>query len=112
MVQDFHLPPTGFGPGSQPQDDTLEYMPLPQDMRTYAPHIPEAEVSDPDALDLLGRVAAAARAGARRALICGGWAAPGGHWWRRFWGRARSRSGCAGSPRSQYRKACLPASGC
>lgn len=46
MTNPFMLPPTGFGPGSQPldhQDEALEYMPLPQDMRTYAPRIPEIE---------------------------------------------------------------------
>lgn len=46
MTNPFMLPPTGFGPGSQPldqQDEALEYMPLPQDMRTYSPRIPEIE---------------------------------------------------------------------
>ena len=46
MTNPFMMPPTGFGPGSQPLDHTdqeLEYMPLPQDMRTYAPRIPEVE---------------------------------------------------------------------
>lgn len=62
MVQNFHLPPTGFGPGSQPDEETLEYMPLPQDMRTYAPHIPETESGvDQTALAFLERVANAAR---------------------------------------------------
>ena len=40
----FHLPPLGFGPGSQPpadEDEALSYLALPQDMRTFAPHIPE-----------------------------------------------------------------------
>lgn len=72
MTNPFMMPPTGFGPGSQPpdhQDETLEYMPLPQDMRTYAPRIPEIEtLSDADlspALDVLHDVAvAAARIGA------------------------------------------------
>lgn len=47
---DFVMPPTGFGPGSQPlgEDDTLEYMQMPQDMRTYSPHTPEVE--DPNAV--------------------------------------------------------------
>ena len=47
----FHLPPIGFGPGSQPpgdEDEALSYLALPQDMRTFAPHIPE--VADPDAV--------------------------------------------------------------
>lgn len=46
MTNPFMMPPTGFGPGSQPldnQDEALEYMPLPQDMRTYSPRIPEVE---------------------------------------------------------------------
>ncbi|MFD1343858.1 hydrogenase expression/formation protein [Litorisediminicola beolgyonensis] len=61
------MPPTGFGPGSQPMeqgDEALEYMPLPQDMRTYSPRIPEierlAEADLTPALSLLGEVAAAA----------------------------------------------------
>ncbi|MDJ0823793.1 MAG: hydrogenase expression/formation protein [Paracoccaceae bacterium] len=67
MTNPFMMPPTGFGPGSQPldqQDETLEYMPLPQDMRTYAPRIPEVEaLGDSDlapALELLRAVALAA----------------------------------------------------
>ncbi|MDE4099999.1 hydrogenase expression/formation protein [Phaeobacter gallaeciensis] len=67
MTNPFMMPPTGFGPGSQPldqQDETLEYMPLPQDMRTYAPRIPDieplAENDLSEALDLLQDVAAAA----------------------------------------------------
>lgn len=46
MTNPFMMPPTGFGPGSQPLDQTdqeLEYMPLPQDMRTYSPRVPEVE---------------------------------------------------------------------
>ncbi len=62
MPNDFRLPPIGFGPGSQPEDDRLEYVPMPQDMRTYAPHIPETdERPDADALDLLSNVSQAAR---------------------------------------------------
>ena len=62
MVQNFHMPPTGFGPGSQPEDETLDYMALPQDMRTYAPHIPDTDDgADPDALAVLAQVAEAAR---------------------------------------------------
>lgn len=67
MTNPFMMPPTGFGPGSQPLDQTdqeLEYMPLPQDMRTYTPRIPEVEAfasadSSP-ALALLTEVAEAA----------------------------------------------------
>jgi hydrogenase-1 operon protein HyaF len=45
----FTLPPSGFGPGSQPDPDgELQYMPLPSGMRTYAPHLPQAD--DPAAL--------------------------------------------------------------
>ncbi len=62
MVQNFHMPPTGFGPGSQPEDDTLDVMPMPQDMRTYSPHIPDtAEEVDADTMQLLAHVADAAR---------------------------------------------------
>ncbi|CAN1531325.1 HupH hydrogenase expression protein, C-terminal [Paracoccaceae bacterium] len=44
MVSPFSMPPTGFGPGSQPDPDgELQYMPMPSGMRTYAPHIPDAE---------------------------------------------------------------------
>ncbi|MEL6517846.1 MAG: hydrogenase expression/formation protein [Pseudomonadota bacterium] len=64
MVSNFHMPPTGFGPGSQkPSEDDgeLEYMPLPQDMRTYTTHYPEVEVEDPTllapALALLAEIA-------------------------------------------------------
>jgi len=70
MPNDFRLPPTGFGPGSQPSPEEggdLEYMPLPEDMRTYAPHLPEVEVDDSltPALTLLARLSdAAAEVGA------------------------------------------------
>ncbi len=67
MTNPFMMPPTGFGPGSQPLDHTdqeLEYMPLPQDMRSYSPRIPEVEtLGDADlrpALDLMREVANAA----------------------------------------------------
>ncbi|MDF0595056.1 hydrogenase expression/formation protein [Psychromarinibacter halotolerans] len=67
MTNPFMMPPTGFGPGSQPldqQDEALEYMPMPQDMRTYAPRIPDIEGRGEDnlspALDLLREVAEAA----------------------------------------------------
>ena len=46
MTNPFMMPPTGFGPGSQPldhDDEKLEYMPLPQDMRTYSPSLPELD---------------------------------------------------------------------
>lgn len=44
MVSPFSMPPTGFGPGSQPDPaGELQYMPMPSGMRTYAPHIPDVE---------------------------------------------------------------------
>lgn len=67
MVSNFHMPPTGYGAGSQPPTEDgkeLEYMPLPQDMRAYSPHIPEVE-ADPalqPALTLLAEIAAGADA--------------------------------------------------
>jgi len=62
MVQNFHMPPSGFGPGSQPTDDTLDVMPMPQDMRTYSPQIPDAaDEADTDTLQFLSHVADAAR---------------------------------------------------
>ncbi len=63
MVNNFHMPPVGYGPGSQPEDEAeLEYMPLPQDMRTFSVHIPDVEDTGglAPAMDLLARVAAAA----------------------------------------------------
>lgn len=67
MTDSFMMPPTGFGPGSQPLesgDEKLEYMPLPQDMRTYSPSLPDIDAMEPSrikpALDLLANVAEAA----------------------------------------------------
>ena len=65
MIRDFHIPPTGFGPGSQPSEaegEELEYMQMPDDMRTYAPQLPMVEVDEAlaPALDLLREIAAAA----------------------------------------------------
>lgn len=67
MTNPFMMPPTGFGPGSQPldtNDEKLEYMPLPQDMRTYSPSLPEVDTLDRSeiapALALLTEVAEAA----------------------------------------------------
>lgn len=49
MVSPFTMPPAGFGPGSQPlPEDELQYMAMPSGMRTYQPHLPEAD--DPAAL--------------------------------------------------------------
>lgn len=53
------------GPGSQPEDETLDYLPMPREMRTWrAPILPEAEtVRDRVAARAwLGRVLDAARA--------------------------------------------------
>ncbi|MEH7827808.1 hydrogenase expression/formation protein [Gemmobacter denitrificans] len=63
MVSPFTLPPSGFGPGSQPDPDgELQYLPMPSGMRIYEPHIPTAD--DPaalaEALALLAELAAAA----------------------------------------------------
>lgn len=58
----FHLPPIGFGPGSQPDEDgELEYMALPSGMRTYSPHLPDIAdlTSVAPALATLADVAAA-----------------------------------------------------
>ncbi|WP_417808987.1 hydrogenase expression/formation protein [Thioclava sp.] len=64
MVNNFQLPPVGFGPGSQPPEEDgaeLEFLPMPQDMRTYTAHLPEVEVDDhlKPALDLLAEISAA-----------------------------------------------------
>ena len=65
MVSNFHLPPVGFGPGSQSdEDEELGYMQLPSGMRTYAAYLPEVEdaSSVAPALKLLSDIAAAAEA--------------------------------------------------
>lgn len=61
-MANFHLPPIGFGPGSQPDEDgELEYMALPSGMRTYSPHLPDVAdlPSVAPALATLADVAAA-----------------------------------------------------
>mgnify|MGYP001089827009 CR=1 FL=1 len=67
-MANFHLPPTGYGPGSQPSDTEgeLQYIAMPKDMRIYAPHIPEVEedVDLTPALDMLRQIAAACATGA------------------------------------------------
>ncbi|MFD2173765.1 hydrogenase expression/formation protein [Rhodobacter lacus] len=64
MVSNFHLPPVGFGPGSQPDEEgeELGYMQLPSGMRTYESHLPEVDDSTlvAPALALMARVAEAA----------------------------------------------------
>ncbi|PTV95492.1 hydrogenase-1 operon protein HyaF [Rhodobacter aestuarii] len=65
MVSNFHLPPVGFGPGSQPEEqEELGYMQLPEGMRTYESHLPEVEDSSAvaPALKLLSDIAAACEA--------------------------------------------------
>ena len=62
MVSNFHLPPVGYGPGSQPDPEDgneLEYMEMPGDMRVFEARIPMVEdVSDlQPALALLKHVA-------------------------------------------------------
>lgn len=45
-MKDFPIPVVaiGIGPGSQPEEDTLEYLPMPQGMETFrAPVLPEPE---------------------------------------------------------------------
>jgi len=64
MVQNFHLPPTGFGPGSQPESDDgaeLQFMALPSGMRTYSLSVPEMNPGSAlrPALDLLAEMARA-----------------------------------------------------
>jgi len=65
MVGQFMLPPTGFGPGSQPLDGDgeLAYMSMPEDMRTFTARIPDVAYDErfSPALTLLGTIAAAAR---------------------------------------------------
>jgi hydrogenase-1 operon protein HyaF len=43
-MKEFPIPVTMIGPGSQVEDETLEYMPMPQGMETFrAPVLPEPE---------------------------------------------------------------------
>ena len=61
-MSNFHMPPTGFGPGSQPDvDGDLEYLALPSGMRTYSPHLPDIDdlSSVAPALQTLADIAAA-----------------------------------------------------
>lgn len=65
MVNNFQMPPVGFGPGSQPDPDDgkeLQYMKMPQDMRAYSAHVPYVEATPElaPALALLAEIAAAA----------------------------------------------------
>ena len=48
MVSNFHLPPVGFGPGSQSdEDEELGYMQLPSGMRTYWRICPRSRTNPP-----------------------------------------------------------------
>lgn len=60
-MANFHLPPAGFGPGSQGTGEELDFMPLPSGMRTYAPHVPEVDpgAAPAPALALLDAIAGA-----------------------------------------------------
>jgi hydrogenase-1 operon protein HyaF len=53
-MKDFPIPVVAIGPGTQTEDETLDYLPMPKDMDTYrAPMLPEPE-------ELAGRDAARA----------------------------------------------------
>jgi hydrogenase-1 operon protein HyaF len=74
MVSPFTLPPTGFGPGSQPDpEDDLQYMPMPSGMRTYAPHIPHADdaAALAEAIAMLEQMAQACERAATGGLATG-----------------------------------------
>ena len=65
MAHSFMIPPTGFGPGSQPSEEDgtdLSYLAMPSGMRTFEPHFPM--VDDPakvrPAVEALQALAAAA----------------------------------------------------
>lgn len=65
MNRDFQLPPGALGPGSQPTSSDgaeLDFMAMPGDMRTYAPHLPTltADAALEPALQLMAEIAAAA----------------------------------------------------
>ncbi|SIS70672.1 hydrogenase expression/formation protein [Phaeovulum vinaykumarii] len=69
MVSGFTQPPTGFGPGSQPQDEDAElnFLAMPSGMRTYSAHVPETRdtAAEAPALALLGQIAEACAEAAR-----------------------------------------------
>ena len=53
-MKDFPIPVVAIGPGTQLEDETLDYLPMPKDMDTYRPPVlPEPE-------ELAGRDAARA----------------------------------------------------
>lgn len=59
MTQGFMPPSPGIGPGSQPEEAALDYLPMPSGMSTFQPSFPEVE--DPEriraALDALSALA-------------------------------------------------------
>lgn len=60
----FPIPVVALGPGSQPEDESLHYLPMPREMRTFRdPILPEPELlrSLPGARAVLGRARDAAR---------------------------------------------------
>lgn len=74
MVSPFTLPPTGFGPGSQPDPEgELHYMSMPSGMRTYSPHVPDANdrAALAEAVAMLAEMAAAAEIVAQGAAPVG-----------------------------------------
>lgn len=65
MVSNFHLPPSGFGPGSQPvpeDGEDLHYLDMPAKMHTYSPQVPDIELTEDlaPAIAILDTVVAAA----------------------------------------------------
>lgn len=55
----FPIPVVAYGPGSQPEDEDLHYLPMPSDMHTYRPPSVEAEDMQPGATAMLARIEAA-----------------------------------------------------
>lgn len=61
MASPFTLPPVGFGPGANPfHDENLSYTVMPQGMRTYTTHLPDAPAADTGAARAVLRRAAEA----------------------------------------------------
>lgn len=66
MSSDFQLPPGAIGPGSQTgsgDGEVLDYIAMPGDMRTYAPHVPMIDETAvvAEAMALMEAISAAAR---------------------------------------------------
>lgn len=77
MLSNFQMPPSGFGPGSQPTEDDgmeLDYLAMPSGMQTFAAHLPEIEDTEAlaPALAFLAEIAVAcdeaAQIGAGRSM--------------------------------------------